>query len=74
MNLPFAPSSVFGVFFATLRSAMRNLTVKIDDEKRMGRSTTDLECELALKQAENRAFLAYLRGTRQRGGDSGACA
>jgi hypothetical protein len=43
-----------------LHTERRLLIVSIEDEKRLGRPTKGLEADLAGKQRETNAFLAYL--------------
>ena len=51
---------VYGVRLMNLQASRRFLTVRIDDEHRLGRPTAELERELESKRSETRSFLEYL--------------
>ncbi len=54
------PGSVYGIRLMNLHTATRLLLMEIEDAKRMGSSTRDLEAQLRDKERETRPFRAYL--------------
>ena len=62
MHRSFPPNTPFGVLLRNLHTAKRHLLVQIETTRHTGKSTTQLEHQLATKDAESRAFVAYLKG------------
>ena len=54
------PGSVYSIKLMNLHTATRLLLMKMEEAKRMGRSTRTLEAQLRDTDRETRAFRAYL--------------